>query len=364
MSLPPYISRAAIHQRLQVIFPEGVAHRTYCIREAAASTIFAMLYVGAIESTDRWVAPKQIVRMTDRQAARKGEAARREYAAASLKPGFHPEGKTWYHENSREQIRDETIRQGFITNNAVVERSGLPTTSGKPRYALRADFARLFDPALDDAAFADAAQAWRNRHLSAAALARTVLVRRGAVTTGEGILVTFPNGETRRMAPGPSSVISRDVIEKFAPRFLAAPALLWLSESGAKVVARDDDLAAQLGLRISTERNLPDIILADIGGDSDHVLLVFVEAVATDGPMTPQRQAALLGIATEAGFPSERVAFVTAYLDRSQAAFRKTVPELAWRSFAWFAAEPEHIVVLRDGASSPALLAKLVGDDC
>ncbi len=58
-----------------------------------------------------------------------------------MKPGFSPAGKTWYLENSREQIRDETIRQGFITNNAAFERPGVPTTSSKPRYALRADFA-------------------------------------------------------------------------------------------------------------------------------------------------------------------------------------------------------------------------------
>ena len=63
--------------------------------------------------------------MTDAQAALKDDAARIEYAKASMKPGFQPEGKTWYLENSREQIRDETIRQGFITNNAVAERAGV-----------------------------------------------------------------------------------------------------------------------------------------------------------------------------------------------------------------------------------------------
>jgi len=41
---------------------------------------------------------------------------------------------------------------------------------------------------------------------------------------------------------------------------------------------------------------------------------------------------------------------VTAYLDRGAAAFRKTVPELAWNSFAWFAAEPDHIIAFRQGA--------------
>jgi hypothetical protein len=40
MSVPPYIDRTSIHQRLPIIFPEGVPQRTYCVREAAASTVF------------------------------------------------------------------------------------------------------------------------------------------------------------------------------------------------------------------------------------------------------------------------------------------------------------------------------------
>ena len=355
MSFPPYIDRAAIHQRLQIIFPEGVPQRMYCVREAAASTVFTMLYVGAVEGNGEWVGPKQIVRMTDAQAALAQDADRKAYAINSLKPGFQPAGKTWYQENSREQIRDETIRQGLIPNNAALERPGLATTSSAPRYALRKDFATLFNPSLTDETFQKAAGTWREQHLSATALARTVLMRRGATTTGEGILITFPNGETRRMAPGPSSTISKAVIEEFAHRYLKNPAVLWISESGAKIVARDDELAAQLKLKIAADRNLPDIILVDLGDAKDRqILLVFIEVVATDGPVSSQRMEALLKIAIDAGFPPERVAFVTAYLDRSHGAFKKTIAELAWRSFAWFAAEPEHLIVLHDGHEQPA----------
>lgn len=354
MILPPYIDRETVHRRLAEIFPEGVPQRTYCVREAAASTVFTMLYIGAVEGSGEWIAPKQVVRMTKTQSLLRGDAERRSYATKSLMPGFQPRGKTWYRENSREQIRDETIRQGLITNNAVMERTGLATTSAKPRYALRADFADLFNPVLSDNDLKKAAQSWREQHLSATALARTVLIRRGAATSGEGILVTFPNGETRRMAPGPSSVISKAVIEEFAKRFLREPAVLWLSESGAKVLARDDELAAQISLKISADRNLPDIILVELGQQSGDVLLVFVEVVASHGPITRQRKDVLLRIATDAGFPERRLAFVTAFLDRSHPAFKKTVSELAWDSFVWFAAEPQNLIVLYGGRETKA----------
>lgn len=130
------------------------------------------------------------------QAEIEDEQERLPYAGKSLKPGFRPQGETWYLENSREQIRDEIIRQGLIPNNAVLEKPGLATTSSRPRYALRTDFVALFDPTLSDEAFTLAAENWRESHLSATALARTVLMRRGAVTTGEGVLVTFPNFRT------------------------------------------------------------------------------------------------------------------------------------------------------------------------
>ena len=90
-------------------------------------------------------------------------------------------------------------------------------------------------------------------------------------------------------------------------------------------------------------------------------LLIFVEVVATDGPVNEARQAALMGIATEAGFREHQVAFVTAYAVRDAGAFKGSVREIAWRSFVWFMSEPEHIMVLHRGANADqALLSELM----
>ena len=48
----------------------------------------------------------------------------------------------------------------------------------------------------------------------------------------------------------------------FAKRFLIEPAVLWLSESGNKVVLRDDKIANAIGIKIEADKNLPDRILA------------------------------------------------------------------------------------------------------
>ena len=56
------------------------------------------------------------------------------------------------------------------------------------------------------------------------------------------------------------------------------------------------------------------------------------------------------------------MAFVTAYSDRNEAVFRRSVSELSWRSFAWFMSEPDHIVLWHSGRDSdkPVRLSDLM----
>lgn len=138
-------------------------------------------------------------------------------------------------------------------------------------------------------------------------------------------------------------------MEQFTLNFLGDPGVIWMSESRNKVVARDDEIARSIGLSIQADRNLPDMILVDLA--PTHPLLVYVEIVATDGPVSDERKTALTEIAQEAGFRAEHLAFVTAYLDRSEQAFRRTVDTLAWGTFVWFASEPKNLIRLYEGRS-------------
>lgn len=360
MRLPPLLPVPVIRDRLVRIFPEGTPNRNYCTREMAARTVFVMLYIGAVEGEDQWLAPKQVCSMSDQQAALQDDHARSAYRENTVRPRYVPMGQRWYADNTREPIRDETLREGLAQVGALVTRQGLPTTSPLGRYALTAAFAALFSPDLVGEALQLAITQWQSANLSAAALVRTRLVRQGSLAVAETILVTFPNAETRRLAPGPSSIISKSVIEAFTQRFLVQPAVVFLSESGNKVVARDDLLAQSIGLRIDAATLLPDIILVDL--DPRQFLLVFVEVVATDGPVSESRKHALLALASGTQLPRERIVFVTAYIDRDSPAFKKTVAALAWQSFAWFVAEPESILVLRGAqASAGTRLADLLG---
>ena len=352
--LPPYVTRDLIEARLPIIFPEGIPNRVYCTRQLSASTIFAMIYIGAVQGTDRFLGPIHVYRMTEEQAALSDDASRIGYGEGVLKRTHAVSGVRWYADNTREPIRDETLREGLVNIGAVYARDDLPTTSSKPRYALIPGFAALFDPSLTDAALEEAIADFQKTHLSKSALARVSLMQAGTAASKTGVMTKFPNGETRKLAPGPSSIISKAVVEEFAPTFLQTPAVLWLSESGNKVVTRDDGIAASIGLKIEADKDLPDLILADLGPADP--LIVFVEVVATDGPISQRRQDALYVLTDAAGFDRGQIAFVTAYRDRSAPGFRKTMSELAWDSFAWFASEPHNIVQLKDGSRKSQFL--------
>lgn len=353
MSLPPYVDRELVAERLPLIFPEGTPNRTYCVRDLAASTVFAGLYIGAVDGAGRYFGPVHVYRMTEEQAT-KVEAADRVAYDEAISKKREVLGKRWYADNTREPIRDETLRDGLVAIGAISARQDLPTTSGAPRYSLKPEFAALFDPATQGQDLEKAISAFQTTHLSKSALARVSIMRSGASASGAEIMVTFPSGVSRPLAPGPSSVISKAVIEVFAPRFLAKPAVLWLSESGNKVVMHDANIAKAIGLQIDASKNLPDLILADIGPADP--LIVFVEVVATDGAITDRRQEAIFALTDGAGFKRDQIAFLTAYQDRQSAGFKKTVAQLAWGSFAWFVSEPEGLVELQHGRPTLKLL--------
>lgn len=328
----------------------------------AGKTVFVALYIGAVEGSDRFLQPAHVYRMTEEHAALANQSDRDSYATDFLKKNKRAQlasGARWYADNSREPIRDETIRDGLVPIGAIIKSDDMVTTSSLPRYVLKAEFAALFDPALTGSALEKAIADYQTNHMSKMALARVSIMLSGAAGAAAGVLVTFPNRETRNLAPGPSSIITKAVVEDFAKRFLSQPAVLWLSESGNKVVARDDRIASAIGLKIEADKNLPDLILVDLAPPAP--LLVFIEVVATDGAITDRRKEAIYLLTDAAGFARDRVAFLTAYQDRESAGFRKTVSGLAWGSFAWFVSEPEQLIILRDGNVTSATLGSLIG---
>lgn len=341
-ALAPLLDIEEIQRRLQEIFPEGIADRNFLVREMAAKSVFVMLYADAIEGSDVWISPKQITRMSDATAKKQRNLERAAYLVDTQKRGYKAEGKPWYQDNTREPIRDETLRQGFIEKGAVIVRQGLPTTSSLGRYALRKSFANLF--VVDSNDFPKEAKIWREYHLSAAELARTRIMN-ARQAHDESVEVKLPGGGARILSSGVSSILTKAVIEEFAPRHLKTPAVLWISESSNKVVLEDDKLMKSIGMTINKQTLLPDIILADLGRET--ILIVFVEVVATDGPITETRKKELLTLAHDAGYSGDHITFVSAFEHRNAGALKKRLSGIAVDTTIWCMAEPDLLIWLR-----------------
>lgn len=346
MTLPIIPSSATVQHRLRIIFPEGTQERQWCIRDASVKTIRTMFYAGSIVGADRWLKPSQVVNMSDAQIANLAISERERWYRLSSANRWPRPSDAWYAANSREQVRDEGVKKGLIPNGAVCERA-VQATSSVGRYALHDDFAALFDESLSPEAFAVAAEQWRGFHLNQAALARIALLRAGAAA-GEGTIeVRLPNGRSELLSTGASSNLTKALVEQFAPRFLARPAVIWLSESAQKII--DPTLTRTLGLNIDPAGVLPDAILADLDTPDGRVLIVFCEVVHSDGPITALRKRQLDEMARSAGFDLADVAHLSVFRDRGQKQIREQIGKLAWDTFVWFSSEPDAVVILRGG---------------
>ena len=360
--LPRLPNLKVIEERLPLIFPEGTKNRQNHINITAARTIFVLLYLGAVEGAEVWLRPDQVTRMTDSQAAMIDESCRLIWRKTSMKaiPKDQPFLGRWYDVNSREGIRDDCLRYALCETGAVVVRQGLATTSSAGRYALERDFSILFDPALSETEFEAAVDSWAAKHLSTSALMRKQLAQRAASQIDGTIQGIFPNNEVRVLAPGPSSGITKAVIEDFSRHFLTQPAVIWISESANKEERSDRELAEAIGLDIEVDKHLPDVILADIGPHDP--LIVFIEVVASDGPINDTKKDGLMHLIKKSTKLKESQAvFVTAYADREDKAFKKTFSVLAWQSFAWCMSEPDKIIGLHEQTGTSKLSDLLPG---
>lgn len=337
-----------IQFRLREIFPKEVDVNGYISREMGAKTVFTMLY-GLCVDGSQWIRPATITCMTDAQANLRTPEERSRWIKvnqSSKAPRDIP-GR-WYKPNTREPIRDETLRE-MVRLNAVIERKNLPTTSPLPRYSLQSQFANLFNPQLKGDVLESAIEEWKNCFLSQRLLARSILLKNMSASSSDGVLVHLPNGEVRKMAVGPSSELAKAVVEQFTKNFMKDPAVILMSESARKLLMKDDDLCQAVGFHVDVSKTLPDLILADLGADPPTI--VFVECVATDGPVNERRKEELTELALAANYKKEDCLYVTVFKDRADQVSRKLSPSVAWGTFIWHASEPGELIFLREWSS-------------
>ncbi|MEJ8649670.1 BsuBI/PstI family type II restriction endonuclease [Streptomyces sp. MS1.AVA.3] len=344
-------SREEYQARLDLILPQAITGITATKNLAAASIAFTAMYVGAIDSA-RPIRPTTMLWMSDAIAARREDADRQGYYLAAVSHAGEKavrefctaqgieRGESWYAANSREQARDESIKT-LMANGAILKRTDVPTTSSKPRYTLEPGFAALLSPELAEDALTAAISDWQSQHLTVVGRRRAAL-RRDPSRSTESVVINLPDGGTRTLHPGESSHILKAVVEKFAPARLKEPSVVFISQSGEKVNLVDGQALEDMGLAVDQTNLLPDCIIVDVAPRADAIW--FIEAVATDGPITHERKQDLLTSATSQNIAPESCHFLTAFAARTSPTAKRALPQLAVGSHAWFADEPDNLL--------------------
>lgn len=348
--LPPIPSRETIRQRLKQIFPEGIEGRVYLIGDMAVNTVSVFFYVGAVEGFDHLLQPGHIYYMSDRQLMSQDENSRTLWAGKSQWARDHIANPWYPGQNIRESIRDDVIKDGLRDRTAVKIKPGVRGQANKPRYFLSSSFAELFNERLPPTDLSDKIVHWQRQNLNPETQL-AVSIRRSASNV-ERLTVEFPDG-TRKLLPNDeSSMITKYVIESFSKNFLTSAFVVSYSTSEGPYVNPNPQLIH--GLDFSNEdvqKILPDVVLLDIfqKNGQDTTLLIFVEVVATSGPMTQVRKDTILALLGERGYDTNKVAFVTAFLDRADKAYnKKNLEKIAWGSFVWFANYPKNIMIMKE----------------
>lgn len=345
----PVVDPEVAEERLAWIFPRQAFDSTMS-GPLAGWAVASLIYMDAIapagEDPPVWARPTTILWQQRNVLAERTEPKERvEWRTAALKgkKAYEELLERWdvgleprYRENSRETLRDEVLKV-WLGHNAVRQRPGLSTTSNKPRWALEGHFADLFDPALEGDEFTSAIDAWNEEYLDAGARLRAHRARESAAAEF-AVTVTLPDGQKRTLEHGESSQILKGVIEQWAPRRLADPVVLTISEPGDKVFLGDQKTLTALGVQIDAANLLPDAVIVDLGTKPAEFWII--EAVHSDGPIHERRKAELLEWADTQRIRPEACRFLTAFVSRNAGPAKRRLKDLAEGTFAWYLDEP------------------------
>jgi len=91
--------------------------------------------------------------------------------------------------------------------------------------------------------------------------------------------------------------------------------------------------------------------MVDLGRDP--ILLIFIEVVASDGPVTAARKLQFLKLTDAAGYDSDQIVFLSAFQKRSASPLKRRLDSLAVDSAVWCIAEPDLLIWFGEKTGNP-----------
>jgi adenine-specific DNA-methyltransferase len=234
-----------------------------------------------------------------------------------------------YAENSRESFRKETLHQ-FVSAGLALQNPDYPTRApNSPKWCYQ------ISPNAKELLVTYGTPAWKKTLINYLASVETLADKYKMVRDMSRIPCKLPDGAAFHLSPGYHSVLIRDIIEQFAPRFAPGCKVVYVGDTGSKGVIFDEAYLSTLGVVVHERGKMPDVVLHY----EEKGWLFLIESVTSVGPMDGKRHAELANLF---GSSSAGLVFVSAFPNRTLMA--KYLADLAWETEVWIAEDPDHLI--------------------
>jgi hypothetical protein len=231
-----------------------------------------------------------------------------------------------YAENSRETFRKQALHH--FRNAAIIEDNDKATNSPNYHYRITAEALALIQK------FGQSD--WELR-LSAFVKRHPSLIELYASKKAMTKMPVVINDSIMTLSTGKHNELQKAILEEFAPRYAPNSACLYVGDTAAKDLYKDEQKLKALGFSITLHDKMPDVVLYCEKED----WLYFIEAVTSVGPMNQKR---VLEIQEMTKDVTAGKVFVTAFLNFKTYKFFSD--SLAWETEVWLADSPDHMIHL------------------
>lgn len=236
-----------------------------------------------------------------------------------------------YAPNTRETFRRQTMHQFVEAGIALYNPDDplRPVNSPKAVYQVQPDFLALVRTFSTDAWEANLKDYLSKNTGLAEKYARDREQVKIPVQVSEELILKLSSGD--------HSLLIKDIIEEFGPRFAPGSKLVYVGDTGNKYGFFDEELLAKLGVKLDNHGKMPDVVLYH----EEKNWLFLIESVTSHGPVDGKRYGELQELFKDS---TAGLIFVTAMPTRSLMA--RFLPVLAWETEGWVSEAPSHMIHL------------------
>jgi len=234
-----------------------------------------------------------------------------------------------YAENTRETIRDESVK------TLVLAGILLPNPDDPARSKNSSKFCYQVVPEALELFRSFGSDNWETNLEEFLSNKQTLIEKYARIRTSMYVRLVVNNDSEILLSAGIHSELIKKIIEDFKPRFAPDSQIIYIGETGSKWDHFDPDPFIELGIALTNDSQMPDVVLFDPTKN----WLFLIESVTSNSPIDGRRYEELISIFNT---NLALLIFVTAFFDRP--GMRKFLSDLAWETEVWVADSPDHLI--------------------